>query len=292
MKKLKYLLLSLIMFMPFVVKALDYESLPDTISTEQGLNFVYNGAGNYFLYVSNDVSRLDANYDFGLNTFVVGSNTMIVDGFNSVHKIMVYYPPVDGETCNEETCEKLIVTLNVTKESDKDSVVKLNDLEVAGFDINFSNKKTDYVVYVPTWTDSVYVYADYDDALSVSGTGIIDLEKKGSTKIEVYVHNTITDKTFTITVKKRNPYIVFYVIIALLIAAIIGIVIYFMNANKKIVKVGDIKNVLDKIEVPKKDEKKDDVPAYEQPIANENLKSGILTPRNMILPEEETIDKK
>ena len=65
-----------------------------------------------------------------------------------------------------------------------------------------------------------------------------------------------------------------------------------MNANKKIVKVGDIKNVLDKIEVPKKEEKKEDVPAYEQPIANENLKSGILTPRNMILPEEETTDKK
>lgn len=295
MKKLTYLLLTLIMFIPFSVFAFDDYLLPDTIGTSEGVNFIYNGDYTYYAYVNSDVELLTLNYDFGSYSLVQGSNIMVIDGFNTIQKIRVYMAGDNTEMCNPEICSSSVITFNVTKDSPNNADLKLKDLEVAGFDINFSNNTTKYEVTVPNKTESVYVYADYESSVNVIGTGIIDLNEKGDTEIKVRINNTREEKIFTIVVKKKNPYLIFYIIIVLLIAALIGTVIYFINKSKKSIKVGDIKGALNNLDLSKttiKSEKKEEVPAYEQPITEESLKSGILSPRTMMAPDEDKKENK
>lgn len=89
------------------------------------------------------------------------------------------------------------ITTNISHINDD---MKLDNLKVVGYDIDFKKNLTGYKIYVADSVDEVYVIAKpIDKSKKVVNTGVVNIE--GLSHFSVHVYNEKTDQTVSYTVK-------------------------------------------------------------------------------------------
>ncbi len=139
---------------------------------------------------------------------------------------------------NNETAEVLVYQLVIIRD-DGSGVhdTSLRNLEVVGFDIDFSPTITEYTLFVPYTMSKFYISAQPNNEDNiVLGEGIYTLRKDNKDNI-IYVscsYGDIQTTQYAIHIKRSYRSIIPWVIVFLLLAGLIGLVIYMQISKKKL----------------------------------------------------------
>ena len=139
---------------------------------------------------------------------------------------------------NTETSEVLVYQLVIIRD-DGSGVhdTSLRNLEVVGFDIDFSPTITEYTLFVPYTMSKFYVSAQPNNEDNiVLGEGIYTLRKDNKENI-IYVscsYGDIQTTQYAIHIKRSYKSIIPWIIVFLLLAGLIGLVIYMQLSKKKL----------------------------------------------------------
>ncbi len=304
MKKLFYVLTIMMVFIPLtVVKALDYEDyLPGSLNTTEGVVFYPDGDG-YTATVDGTHSVLNLVFDNYSNLIVEGPSKFVLDDGYNEQKLRFYIIDENSgiTSCDIKTCPNyVVVKLKVYRISKNGEGAGLEDLKVVGADIKFLKENEHYTVEVPSNMEEIYIEATpSSESSTVTGAGIIKLDKK-NTSVTIKVSNDFFgEKTYTINIKKKSINTLYIVIIVLLVVGFIAYVIYTNKSSLKTITKSDLNNSIDKEKImkgviinPKK--KEEEVPKVETPVEQQkkeesvasNLGNNLVQTRPMITPEE------
>ena len=138
---------------------------------------------------------------------------------------------------NIETGEVLVYQLVIIRD-DGSGVhdTSLRNLEVVGFDIDFDPEITEYTLFVPYTMTRFYVdAAPNNEDMIVLGKGIYSLKKDNDDNI-VYVscsYGDIQSSQYAIHIKRTYKSLIPWIIAGILLAILIGLVVYFQLSKKK-----------------------------------------------------------
>lgn len=304
MKKLFYVLTIMMVFIPLtVVKALDYEDyLPGSLNTTEGVVF-YPDEDGYTATVDGTYSVLNLVFDNYSNVIVEGPSKFVLDDGYNEQKLRFYIIDENSgiTSCDIKTCPNyVVVKLKVYRISKDGEGAGLEDLKVVGADIKFLKENEHYTVEVPSNMEEIYIEATpSSESSTVTGAGIIKLDKK-NTSVTIKVSNDFFgEKTYTINIRKKSINTLYIVIIVLLVVGFIAYVIYTNKSSLKTITKNDLNNSIDKEKImkgviinPKK--KEEEVPKVETPVEQpkeeesvaSNLGNNLVQTRPMITPEE------
>ena len=127
-------------------------------------------------------------------------------------------------------------TVTVEKSDDLD-VPMLNNLYIVGYPIEFDKRNRHYTIDVPYDLNEIYIMANAFENYSIEGTGIVNLNKKGTTEINIVVKkDNYISNTYVIKVRKTYKNILWYVITGSLFVALIAVIIISYISKKKVVE--------------------------------------------------------
>ena len=127
-------------------------------------------------------------------------------------------------------------TVSTQTASDLD-VPMLNNLYIVGYPIEFDKRNRHYTIDVPYDLNELYIMANAFEGYTIDGTGIVKLNKKGSTEINIVVKkDNYINNTYTIKVRKTYKNILWYVITGALFIALIAVIILSYISKKKVVE--------------------------------------------------------
>lgn len=127
-------------------------------------------------------------------------------------------------------------TVSIQTESDLD-VPMLNNLYIVGYPIEFDKRNRHYTIDVPYDLDELYIMANAFEGYSIEGIGIVKLNKKGTTEINIVVKkDNYISNTYTIKVRKTYKNILWYTITGALFVALIAVIILSYISKKKVVE--------------------------------------------------------
>lgn len=199
------------------------------VLTNDGYATVYEIDGVYYATVDSryEVVEISATAKGDAVIFGTGKRTLTV-GRNLVEL------RVSSPSLNDVLVYQLIII------RDDDSGVhdtSLRHLEVVGFDIDFDSTITEYTLYVPYTMTKFYVSAQPNNEDNiVLGQGIYSLNKANKDNI-VYVscsYGDIQTTQYAIHIKRTYKSIIPWIIVGILLAALIGIVVYMQLSKKKL----------------------------------------------------------
>ena len=199
------------------------------VLTNDGYATVYQIDGVYYATVDNlyEIVEISATTKGNATVYGVGKRTLTV-GRNLV----------EIRVASQELNDVLVYQLIIIRDDDSGiHNTALRNLEVVGFDIDFDSTITEYTLYVPYNMTRFYVSAQAQNEDNiVLGQGIYSLNKKNKDNI-VYVscsYGDIQTTQYAIHIKRTYKSIIPWIIVAILLLALIGIVVYMQMSKRKL----------------------------------------------------------
>lgn len=113
----------------------------------------------------------------------------------------------------------------------------LTSLYVVGYPISFDKKNRHYTIDVPYDLDELFIMASTYDGYTIEGSGIVKLNKKGDTELNIVVKkDNYINNTYTIKVRKTYKNILWYIITGSLFIALIVVSILSYISKKKTIE--------------------------------------------------------
>ena len=141
-----------------------------------------------------------------------------------------------GAVREQVTINTAKITASTEAPSDLD-VPMLNNLYIVGYPIEFDKKNRHYTIDVPYDLDEIYIMASAFEGYTIDGSGIVRLNKKGDTEINIIVkRDNYVNNTYTINVRKTYKNVLWYVITGALLVALIAVIILSYISKNKIIE--------------------------------------------------------
>ena len=113
----------------------------------------------------------------------------------------------------------------------------LTNLYIVGYPIEFDKRNRHYTIDVPYDLNELYIMANTYENYTIEGTGIVRLNQKGTTEINIVVKkDNYISNTYTIKARKTYKNILWYVITGTLFVALIVVIIISYISKKKVVE--------------------------------------------------------
>ena len=138
-----------------------------------------------------------------------------------------------GAVRTQVTINTARITASTQEANDLD-VPMLTNLYIVGYPIEFDKRNKHYTIDVPYDLNELYIMANTFEGYTIDGTGIVKLNKKGNTDINIVVKkDDYVNNTYTIRVRKTFKNILWYIITgALGVALIVVVILSYISKNK------------------------------------------------------------